>query len=154
MTSTHPYWLIFVAGIVALIPVIIGVATSYIKISVVLGMFRTGLGAQQVPSQLVIMALSLSMTLFIMAPVFEQSVDAAQGIDLAMIAEEPSVAKLSALKPLLTPWRDFMLTHVGEREYRVLEQMVLEMRVTAATQKQLSAQTASESLQELSLIHI
>ena len=73
MSEVSPLWLIIVTSSVALVPILLGVATSYVKVSVVLSMIRNALGTQQVPGNLVIMALSFALTLFIMGPVLDRS---------------------------------------------------------------------------------
>ncbi len=120
MNTLNPVWLIILAGIVALIPVLTGLMTSYLKVSIVLGMLKNGLGAQQVPGNLVIMALSLAITMYIMTPVVLRSSEASANIDFGMILKSPSAKSLQSLAPTIEPWREFMLRHAGEREIRAL----------------------------------
>lgn len=63
-------------ALIAIGPVALVVLTSFVKVSVVLGVLRSGLGTPDVPSGLVVTGVSLVLTLFIMAPVVEQVVDA------------------------------------------------------------------------------
>jgi len=44
------------------VPIALAMVTSYMKVSIVLGMLRNGLGTPQVPSGTVIMALSVALT--------------------------------------------------------------------------------------------
>jgi type III secretion protein R len=64
-------------ALVALIPLVALALTSFIKISVVLSLLRNAIGAPDAPSGLVVMALSLILTFFVMAPVGAQMIDAA-----------------------------------------------------------------------------
>jgi type III secretion protein R len=64
-------------ALVALVPLIALALTSFVKISVVLSLLRNALGAPDAPSGLVVMALSLILTVFVMAPVAADMVDAA-----------------------------------------------------------------------------
>jgi type III secretion protein R len=66
-------------ALVALVPLIALALTSFVKISVVLSLLRNALGAPDAPSGLVVMALSLVLTVFVMAPVAADMVDAAGG---------------------------------------------------------------------------
>ena len=69
----HPYWFIGVSAGVALVPLIIGVGTCYVKLSVALRLLRNGFGTQQMLSGLIVMVLSLAMTAEIMQPVISQT---------------------------------------------------------------------------------
>jgi len=121
ITHTNPFWIIVTTFAVALLPVLAGLLTSYIKVSIVLGMLRSALGAQQVPSGLVVMALSIALTGFIMAPTIEKTFQIADTIDFSLIKEAPSLDSISAFAPLLEPWREFMSKHSGSREIAVFE---------------------------------
>ena len=70
----NPIWLVVVAFVAGAVPILVGVVTSYLKISIVLGMLRSGLGAQQVPGQIVVMALSMALTMYIMGPTIDATI--------------------------------------------------------------------------------
>lgn len=61
----------------ALVPLVVLMLTSFVKLSVVLSLVRNALGAPDAPSGLVVMGLSLVLTFFVMAPVAVQMVTAA-----------------------------------------------------------------------------
>ncbi len=61
---------------VGFIPLVALVATSYLKIVIVLGIVRNALGVQQVPPNLVLSAIALALSAFIMAPMVSQMVTA------------------------------------------------------------------------------
>lgn len=121
MTSTHPVWIVIASLLIALVPILIGVATSFIKVSIVLGMLKSGIGAQQVPGAIVTMALSFALTLYIMNPTIEKTLQIAESIDFAALSSEMELSSLSKLAPLITPWREFMTLHAGERELEALK---------------------------------
>lgn len=66
----------FVA-VLAIIPLVVLMLTSFVKISVVLSLLRNAIGAPDAPSGLVVMGLSLILTFFVMAPVAIDMVQAA-----------------------------------------------------------------------------
>lgn len=68
-----PLVLGFVAGFFLLAVLTL---TAFVKISVVLMVIRQGLGLQQVPSNVVVLALALFLALFVSAPVFTASLNA------------------------------------------------------------------------------
>ena len=61
----------------AIVPLVVLMLTSFVKLSVVLSLVRNALGAPDAPSGLVVMGLSLVLTFFVMAPVAVQMVTAA-----------------------------------------------------------------------------
>ena len=61
---------LLVMSALAIAPAILLMTTSYIRVSVVLALLRQALGAGQIPSNQVIAALSIFLTVLIMAPVW------------------------------------------------------------------------------------
>lgn len=64
-----PVWLIVLGVGLGIMPLFLMMATSYVKIVVVLLLVRNALGVQQIPPQMVINGLAMVLTVFIMAPV-------------------------------------------------------------------------------------
>lgn len=120
MSQFHPLWLIGASVLIALAPVLMGLFTSYVKISVVLGMLRSGLGAQQVPGNAVLMALSFAITCYVMAPCLNETAALAAKLDWAALSSSPRAEMLQQSEPLLRPWCSFMRRHSGERELKAL----------------------------------
>jgi len=72
-----------------------------------------------VPSNMVVMALSLVVTIFVMGPVLKES--------LTNISKEnvnfdtaPGVKDIAVLSTALTPWSDFIKKHAGKEEVKSL----------------------------------
>jgi flagellar biosynthetic protein FliP len=59
-------------AVASLAPAIALMTTSFVRIAIVLGILRHAIGAQQIPSTQIVMALSLFMTLLVMAPVWNE----------------------------------------------------------------------------------
>lgn len=70
-----PLNLILGLVVAGLVPFIAVVATSFIKISVVLLLVRNALGVQQIPPNMVLNALAVIISGYIMAPVFVETFD-------------------------------------------------------------------------------
>ena len=66
-------------AVLAIVPLVVLMLTSFVKISVVLSLLRNAIGAPEAPSGLVVMGLSLILTFFVMAPVAIDMVHAAAG---------------------------------------------------------------------------
>lgn len=121
MGSIHPVWLIVSAALLALVPVLAAMLTSYLKVSVVLGMLRNALGTQHVPDAVTTMALALGISVWIMGPVFQDSLNKVGTLSLTDLERRPTLAALEKFAPALEPWRAFLKTHAGEREVKALE---------------------------------
>jgi flagellar biosynthetic protein FliP len=67
--------LILTMSVISLAPAILLMTTSFIRISIVLGLLRQAFGAQQLPPNQVLTSLSLFMTMMIMWPVWTQVYD-------------------------------------------------------------------------------
>lgn len=55
--------------LLALIPFIAVMATSFVKMAMVFSLLRNALGVQQIPPNMAIYGLSIILTLYVMAPV-------------------------------------------------------------------------------------
>jgi type III secretion protein R len=64
-------------ALVAIVPLVVLMLTSFVKVSVVLSLLRNAIGATDAPSGLVVMGVSLILTFFLMAPVAVEMVTAA-----------------------------------------------------------------------------
>src|SRR5437868_15385109 len=65
----RPIALVVALALVSLVPFLFMGVTAFVKISTVLQIVRSAIGAQSVPSNTVIMALATALTLIAMAPV-------------------------------------------------------------------------------------
>jgi type III secretion protein R len=95
--------LLLVAGL-ALLPLLLVTLTSFLKITVVLSVLRSALGAPQVPPGTAVTGLSLALTLVVMAPVLEEVVAAAR----AAPAPRGAAGALAAGSRALGPLRSFL----------------------------------------------
>ncbi len=66
--GSSPLLLVALLGVLSILPFVLLVGTSFVKVSVVLGIVRNAIGTQQVPSNMVITGLAAILTLHIMAP--------------------------------------------------------------------------------------
>jgi len=113
---------------VAIVPLVVLVLTSFVKLSVVLALVRNALGAPDVPSGLVVTGLALVLTLIVMAPVAIDMVHAAatpdtapaprDALDDAVRALVPAAyhGDLDAIERGLGPMRAFLCKHAAERD--------------------------------------
>lgn len=72
MTNFDPITLAIVLALMALLPTLVVVTTSFLKISIVMSLIRNALGVQQIPPNLALYGLSLILTAYVMAPIGHQ----------------------------------------------------------------------------------
>lgn len=60
---------VLVVALAAIVPLVVLMLTSFVKVSVVLALLRNALSSGDAPSSLVVMGISLVLTFFVMAPV-------------------------------------------------------------------------------------
>ena len=73
MFQTNPFALIVLFVGLSLLPFVAMIATSYLKIVVVMSLIRNALGIQSIPPNMVINALAMILTFYIMAPMASES---------------------------------------------------------------------------------
>ena len=117
---SNPAWYLIFAMIFALIPVAVGLLTSYVKISIVLGIIKNALGTQHAPSAMVTLALSLALAALSMNTVIKETTELASNLDSELISKSSTVEIFTALKPLFSPWEKFLRKNSGQRELTAL----------------------------------
>jgi flagellar biosynthetic protein FliP len=68
VTTTSPTQILLMLGLLAVLPGLLLVTTSFTRILVVLGFTRNALGTQQIPPNQVLVGIALFLSLFVMAP--------------------------------------------------------------------------------------
>jgi flagellar biosynthetic protein FliP len=101
--------LVMMLTVLSLAPGILMTVTSFTRIVVALSLLRTGLGAQGVPPNPVIISLALFLSFFVMAPTFDAAWK--QGITPY---NEGRITEAQAFDRTSQPFRTFMLKHVRE----------------------------------------
>lgn len=100
------------------IPAAVIMMTSFTRIIVVLGILRQAIGLQQTPSNQILVGMSLFMSLFIMAPVYNQINDRA--ITPYLNEEMTSIQALSEAKE---PLKAFMLLQTRIKDLETFAQI-------------------------------
>ncbi len=130
LDASSPLTMIAVLAALALLPFLLIMVTSFVKVAVVLSILRTAIGAQQVPPNQVITGLAIILTIYIMAPIGLDTYDAlrphiddieAQEVDISLTYLE-SIAD-EAVQPL----HRFLMTHADPDDRAMLHQLALEM---------------------------
>jgi type III secretion protein R len=79
----------------ALLPLLLMISTSFLKLSVVLIIVRNAMGVQQAPPTMALYAIALAMSALIMAPVVHDMSDVVQQIDLKTQSKEELFASIT-----------------------------------------------------------
>ncbi len=110
--------LLFLLTVLSLAPSIIIMMTSFTRIVVVLSLLRSALATQRMPPNQVLIGLALFLTVFIMAPVFQEINEVA----LQPYMQE-EIGEEEALNRGLEPIRDFMFRYTRERDLALFVQL-------------------------------
>lgn len=127
-----PLGLIVIMAGLALLPFVLVMVTSFVKVAVVLSLLRSAIGAQQVPPNQVITGLAILLSVYIMAPVGMQTWDVVSPVvlrDEAAQEQKIGVTELKELAPrAVQPLREFLIRHADETERLLLYDLALELR--------------------------
>lgn len=133
MFQTDPFTLIVLLVGLSLLPFVAMIATSYLKIVVVMSLIRNALGIQSIPPNMVVNALAMILSFYVMAPVASESWAIAQK-ELAArpAATAPATAapggaqtsspkaatwfETDALAHAAEPFRKFLSDHTSTRD--------------------------------------
>ncbi|MBK5240415.1 flagellar type III secretion system pore protein FliP [Clostridium sp.] len=106
--------LLMLLTVLTLLPSIIIMSTSFVRIIVVLSLFKSAIGVQQAIPKEVIIGLALFLTFFTMAPTFEKvNTEALTPYLNNQITQEVAIEKGSA------PMRDFMLRQTRTKDLKL-----------------------------------
>jgi len=112
---TRPLALVVALALVSLLPFLFMTVTSFVKISTVLQIVRGAIGAQNVPSGAVVMALSAALTLLAMAPVGSRMLEKAAPLWESK-ARDTSALVTGLVDATRDPMRGFLRENAAERE--------------------------------------
>jgi type III secretion protein R len=129
MFQTDPFSLIILFVGLSLLPFLAMIATSYLKIVVVMSLIRNALGIQSIPPNMVVNAIAMILTFYIMAPIAGESWEIAS-TELARTRTPAAAAEAAAeagtpdgiffetdaIAAAAEPFRRFLSEHTAMRE--------------------------------------
>ncbi len=116
--------LVVLMTVISLAPSILIMTTSFMRIVIVLSFLRSAMGLQQTPPNQVLVGLALFLTMFIMAPVFEESYN--EGVKPLM---EETITQEEAIEKISMPFHAFMLKHVREKDLALFVSMAPKVEI-------------------------
>ena len=109
--SSNAVQILLLVGGVTLVPALLFTVTGFTRILIVLGFIRSGLGTPAAPPNQVLVGIALFLTIFVMAPTFQEvKREAFDPLQAGKISET------TALKRAEGPMRDFMWKQVREKD--------------------------------------
>jgi len=112
----RPMTLVVVLALAALLPFAFMTLTAFVKISTVLQIVRGAIGAQNIPSSTVIMALAGALTLLAMAPVGTRIEARARPLFEPGAERDTSTWVIALTEATREPIRDFLRANASSRE--------------------------------------
>ena len=106
--------LVLLLTVLSVTPSILIMVTSFTRIAIVFSIARQALGTSQTPSNMVLIALALFMTGFVMTPTFEKAWD--NGIQPLI---EEKIETKDAVRLTVQPFREFMLKNVRPKDLQL-----------------------------------
>ena len=102
--QTPTFEILFMLTVLMLLPSIVVMMTSFLRIIIILSFTRTAIGVQQTPPNIVLVGMAIFLSLFIMNPVIQQiDTDAYQPYKAGEMTQE------EALDKAVVPMKQFML---------------------------------------------
>jgi type III secretion protein R len=131
--ANRPLVLILALAALALVPFVLLMVTSFVKISVVLSIVRTAMGTQQIPPTQVITGLAIILTVYIMAPVGQamyraSEVDVLRRSNEGVFSSQTVGAMVGAGERAKEPLRDFLMKKVTPKDRALFFNLALKMR--------------------------
>lgn len=112
----RPIALVVALALVSLVPFLFMGVTAFVKISTVLQIARSAIGAQNVPSNTVVMALATALTLIAMAPVGQRIVDRLTPLVNDKGKQDTTALVEKGIDAVREPMRDFLEANASEKE--------------------------------------
>ena len=106
--------LVLLLTVLSVAPSILIMVTSFTRIAVVFSITRQALGTSQTPSNMILIALALFMTGYIMTPTFEKAWD--NGIHPLI---EETIETKTAVERTVMPFKEFMLKNVRAKDLQL-----------------------------------
>lgn len=130
--ASRPLILILALAALSLVPFMLMMVTSFVKISVVLSIVRSALGTQQIPPTQVITGLAVILTVYIMAPVGQEMYKAGK-VDIwakgpSLLSSETVGTLLEAADRSKEPLRDFLVKKVKNKDRALFFHLAKKMR--------------------------
>ena len=111
--------------ILSIAPGLLIMVTSFTRFVIAFSFLRSGLGLQSTPANLVLVSLSLFLTFFVMAPVFDKAWN--EGLKPYSANQ---ISESEAYDRITEPFRGFMLANVRDKDLALFDSVARERGLT------------------------
>lgn len=131
--ASRPLVLLLAMTALSLLPFVLLLMTSFVRIAVVLSILKSALGTPQIPPTQVVTGLALLLTIYVMAPTGERMYRAieptlARGSGADIMSLETVEALGAATEKAREPLREFLLKHATGKDRALFHGLALRMR--------------------------
>jgi type III secretion protein R len=112
----RPIALVVALALVSLLPFAFMSLTAFVKIATVLQIVKSAIGAQNVPSNTVVMALATALSLLAMAPMGQKMMTRAAPLFAGKEVPETVALVRGAVDAVREPMRDFLRSNASDKE--------------------------------------
>lgn len=116
MSAPDPLLMITLLGAAALLPFLAMLVTSFTKIVVVLGLLRQAMGVQQVPPNMVVNALAIILSVYVMAPIGLHAADTLKDKLQGPVTSRRFEDLPVIYESISTPLRQFLQKHTSAHD--------------------------------------
>ena len=140
---SKPLVLLVVLAALSLVPFVIMMATSFVKIAVVLALVRNAIGTQQVPPNIIVTGLAMILTIYIMVPVGYDIYNSTsniinEGTNQPLLSQASVELLGKAAEKGKEPVRAFLLKHTHKKEKQLFYKLALKLRSTEEQRKDIT----------------
>jgi type III secretion protein R len=131
--ASRPLVLLFAMAALSLVPFVLLLMTSFVKIAVVLSILKSAIGTPQIPPNQVVTGLALILTMYVMAPIGERMYRAVEpvigrGAGAELLSGATVDALSSAGDRAKEPLREFLIKHASGRDRALFHGLALRLR--------------------------
>ncbi|MDR1241959.1 MAG: type III secretion system export apparatus subunit SctR [Deltaproteobacteria bacterium] len=120
LEGMNPLFLLLLGVVVGLLPFLLMLCTSFLKVAVVLALVRNAIGVQQIPPPMALNGLAIIVTFFIMFPVAVDTWDILQRQNISERLTGTEMVEIASVAS--NPLKEFMLRNANQEVSNVLEQ--------------------------------
>lgn len=131
--SASPLLVVLALGALSLLPFVLLLMTSFVKISVVLSVLKSAIGTPQIPPSQIVTGIALVLTLFVMAPTGARMWQAVEPLlgqtaSPSLLSAQSAQSMLMATNKAKEPLREFLWKHADPRDRGTFFNLALRMR--------------------------
>jgi type III secretion protein R len=131
--STSPLIVILALGALSLLPFVLLLMTSFVKISVVLSVLKSAIGTPSVPPSQIVTGVALVLTMFVMAPTGARMWQAVEPLlgqtaNSSLVSAHSVQAMAAATNKAKEPLREFLLKHADSKDRSTFFNLAVRMR--------------------------